>query len=325
MGKRDPIQEVLDVKSRRRDVEPDDFSIHALEGPWLKMRGTNSELRNYFPIRLVTILEVFARNVIATLIDHGPPFNQNAADLLRRGGDGKFDFPTVLSLQGRTISLGEYVAHGVSLNRIDDVVGVLGVLTGTSDFLRAIEQVHDRFAVERHGRAKTPIIGDLRKMRSALARLFTTRHILAHELPAESPFTDDDVDSFFAAAVQFTHATSQHIQTLRFGEYPLTTMDILGDIGSRVAAAEAELEEVTKAARARMSHSEAAALDESQTTWSRLMAAQETLAGAGLEGGSYQPVAHVLERLRGTRSRVEQLRWWVTRADNELWNGEGWP
>src|ERR1017187_5627690 len=129
MTKRDPVSEVLEVRSRSgsRSVLIDSLTMLWRARPSFQF-GLASEarpspvpsqprttpVRDFFPIRLVTLLEVFTRRWLERLIDHGAPYLANAAALVQSGS--KFDFATAMAIQGKKVSIGQLVAHGVSMN-----------------------------------------------------------------------------------------------------------------------------------------------------------------------------------------------------------------
>src|SRR5262249_22757625 len=115
-------------------------------------------LLRYFPVAIVTIIEVFFRLSIQRLIDHGQPFLDRAADLSR---NVKFDFRMVSALHGKQVSLGEVLSHFVPLNDLASIAWAMTTLVGV-DFLKSVGTTRDRFDVEAHGNVSAPpIIGDI--------------------------------------------------------------------------------------------------------------------------------------------------------------------
>ncbi len=86
-------------------------------------------------MRCVTFLEVFVRGWTATLIDRGAPYAENAAKL-DAAKKAKFDFALSRAIQGKQLSIGEIIAHEISVNCLSDIVGVFTTLAGNDLFCR---------------------------------------------------------------------------------------------------------------------------------------------------------------------------------------------
>src|SRR5260370_23201662 len=119
MVARDRVGEILDLKGRQQERGLLITRLEHLRRSWIEHR-TDAQTSDFVPIRIVTLIEVFTRAWLAELIDHGSPFVENAASLAKTLSL-KFDFAVSMAIQGRTISLGDLVAHSVSTNRIDDI------------------------------------------------------------------------------------------------------------------------------------------------------------------------------------------------------------
>jgi hypothetical protein len=206
---------------------------------WRNKDRLDHVLWDLFPIKIVTILEVFFRAWIKELVDHGTPFVKNAADLAKDTAL-KFDYAISQALVGRTVSLGDLIAHSVSINGIEQLAGNLTKLLG-EDYFRSIALVHDRLAVEIKGEPAKPIIGDLAVLRKRIAKLYVIRNIIAHEAPTQKQYTELDVDDFFDAATELVQATHERFSFLLLGAYPLTQLDINMLAAEALKEAEGEL------------------------------------------------------------------------------------
>lgn len=177
---------------------------------------------DYLPIRLVTALEVFTRECVAELVDHGEPYTGRARSLVK---DLKFDFDLTQALVGKKVSFGELASHSIPLNGIADIDRAFEALTEQplSDLLAG---VHDRWRVEVEQQPAEPIIADLRQMKAALNRLHEVRHVLVHEMPATPPFDYGELKQFARAAVEFTHAMDEVVSAILYGQYPLTQIEM---------------------------------------------------------------------------------------------------
>ncbi len=312
---RDLVKEILEFKARGGHVDDAVFEAITLDAEWIARTPVRARTNDdFYPMRAVTLLEVFVKTWITRLIDHGSPYAENAAGLAASGV--KFDYNVALALRGKKLSMGELVAHGLPVNRIEDVAGPFSTVLGR-DIFALIETTVDRFKVERQDEPRRPIVQDMKRLRARIAELFRVRHILTHELPKTKPYAPNDVEGFLGSVVEFMQATDQALRTQLFGHYPLTPMEMAEDYGRRLAlvesALQAALDQIAQRAWNVVEHQQA------QERWTSFANAQVSLVGSTLEGGSLQAVAMVAERLRLTVARVADVTWWLEKRDGTLW------
>lgn len=316
---RDLVNELLGMKSRqgRRSASSDGmYAIDELKALWSSNNGRLTALADFFPVRIVTILEVFTRRWIEKLVDHGPPYLEQAAALMQ--GGAKFDYAVTMAIQGKRVSLGQLAARNVSLNDPGQIVTSFTKVLGT-DFLKAIEKAHDRFAVEREGAPMVPIISNVNNMMATLGRLFVARHIVVHERPGVKPYENADVDAFLTAAREFAHATEQTLYSRLYPDYPLTTMEMVDEAGRALHAAQREQEDILAKVKPLVSDPlDRDLLRRSQEAWIAYRDLHAQLRSCNLEGGSLQPWMQIQELTRLTAIRTEELRWWVDREEGDI-------
>jgi uncharacterized protein YecT (DUF1311 family) len=300
---RDPVAEILSIQ--QRGASPSVYDLERLQGDWRRIKESGPEtISDFFPIRIVTILEVFTRSWIARLIDHGPPFADRAADLRV---DIKFDFDLVRSLQGRDITLGQLIGHSVSVQRIEALAGVFSKILD-SDLFDAISRTPDRFELEEHGDAAKPIIKDMPSLRKSLAQLFELRHVLVHEFPRTPPHTRDDVEQFFSSATDFVRATEEMLLTTLYGRYPITQHDMNRDASERAEAALKELSEVTEEVVQKSGSNTIYAV---QQKWEAFKNAEADWRSESYEGGSMRPMVYYSAAEHVAKERIRELRTWL--------------
>jgi hypothetical protein len=72
MAGRDLLTEITEVKRRKpKEARGLHYEFERLERQWKK--ATEAATQDFYPIRTVTLLEVFTRTWAAKLIDHGVP------------------------------------------------------------------------------------------------------------------------------------------------------------------------------------------------------------------------------------------------------------
>lgn len=317
MTNRDRFSEIQEFKARlgwRSGLELVS-KIMELKNGWAHGSGELKAASDFVPIHAVTLLEVFTRLWITELIDFGPPYVDNAAALAKTTSV-KFDYALALAVHGKKVSLGELLAHSVSINNLGQLASNLSAVIGT-DLFQSIISVHDRVAVEIYQEDPKPIIGDIRVVKTALARLFEVRHILTHEVPAERPYTIGEIDDFLDAAISFMTACEERFTFLVHGDYPLTQLDMTTRAGQSLEDAEKELVDVYHQVEQLV---DSALLRRTQTAWEVYRDLQSELR-SGIndpDSGSIAPMIHYDEMATITRERVKQLRWWLDREEGDL-------
>jgi Lysozyme inhibitor LprI len=306
MAPRDRISEIVEIRKRegRHPASPSKYDLDRLSDVWKqKLKGVDftDEL---IPIRIVTILEVSVRGWIEHLVDHGAPYVERAAKL---NIDLKFDFAIASSLHGGVVTLGQLIAHSVSISRLESVVNVLGTLLDENLFA-SISTVHDRWAVEVEGKPDRPIIDDIKQLKRTLFRLFEVRHVLVHEMPRAKPHTVDEVDDFLRSATLFIQAVDEMLDTKLHGKSPLTQGAMNRDAAARGDAA---MEELTALCEQIAREYGSTTIHNVQTAWNVFQAAEAKRQSDVYLGGSMQPMIYSAAVESLTRTRIDELKRWI--------------
>jgi hypothetical protein len=151
---RDRIAELLSIRQRAGKYKraPSKFDLERLKDTWHNQLKGIDPTDELIPIRIVTILEVFLRHWIEALIDHGAPYVERASKLKV---DVKYDFAIAHSLQGGSVSLGQLIAHSLSLSRIESFCGRTGHAVG-SGYFRGHFQYTGSVEGKARGRCRRP-------------------------------------------------------------------------------------------------------------------------------------------------------------------------
>jgi hypothetical protein len=147
---RDTIQEIADIRQRRRlgsAMAELPLRLFALEHAFKIHDKSQHELIRYFPVALIACVEGYFRMAIKDLIDAGEPYLSNAE---KPASSLKLDFSLLRAVHGKTITVGELVAHGVPLSRLEHIENVLSSLLGIG-FLHSLRTTTVDFArFDRH-------------------------------------------------------------------------------------------------------------------------------------------------------------------------------
>jgi hypothetical protein len=223
MSTRDRTSEILEIRRRRSRFHGHlSWELTKLKAAWEKAPSENRSLLDYFPIKCVTVLEVATRQELALLIDHSVDYADRAGDLWR---NSKLDFSVIRDIQGRQVTLGELVAHTVPVNSFGQIISHFEALLGRPIRPELSTQV-DRWKVEIEKQPSQPIISDFEATARTLSDLFDVRHILCHELPESTVYSEADVGGFIQHALQFLNALEWMLTREKWGLVPLTQTEM---------------------------------------------------------------------------------------------------
>lgn len=278
---------VAQIDALHADVNP----ISAFASPFVE----------FVPIRLVTTLEVFVRGVIAELVNGAQQYFERGERLAK---GSKIDLTFAAHVDRRELTIGDFVAHAVSLNSIEAVVSSLDTLL--DDFAMKMRQAHPRWLEEQADWPLPPIVEDYDVMMASLSRLFEVRHVLTHELPSSPVFDPAEASQLMAAARAFIEATDWVVVEALHDAIPRTqhSMNISAD--DHLRGDEVRLTEVLNEV-ASLEGIDRDALRALQTAWEKWSDEQASLVAAQVEGGSMYTMVWASEKAVLTRERIDQL------------------
>ena len=307
---RDIIQEIADIRQRRRfgsAMAELPLRLFALEHAFKVHDKSQSELTRYFPVALIACVEGYFRMAIKDLIDTGEPFFTNAE---KPASSLKLDFSVLRAVHGKTITVGELVAHGVSLSRLENIEGALSSLLGTS-FLQALRTTIDRWAHEVRGEPPTPILSKPNEVFADVARTFELRHIICHEIASAYEIESEEVARCFESCVAFLRAADELVSETIHPGAPLTQTDMNIAAGKSLEEKRDNLAEAVAMARIRLDAAELVAFDESQAKWQAYCDAWVSfVAGERANSGTIWPLIYAGEAEAVVTRRLAEVSSW---------------
>jgi hypothetical protein len=216
-SKRDYVAEILQKRSRlkRRSDAYQQFTerLHPVVAGFRKIKGIKTdepyrkELLKYGPIGYVACVEGYYRLIVKDLIDSGSPYLEAAASL----DDVKISISTVVAIQSQKFTLGEYVAHMISLNSLEDIDRCFSVLLGCS-FLRELKQ----FDISHRGDGKILTMEEVHPgVFAEVQELFRLRNIYAHELATSEPVKPRHIEKCISAMALFVTSADEYLKKKR--------------------------------------------------------------------------------------------------------------
>ncbi|MGO8088629.1 lysozyme inhibitor LprI family protein [Rhizobium leguminosarum] len=298
-------QEIIDRKRRQgkpRKATELVMQINDLRAAWARRPNDDRYLADLIIVRLVTVLEVFTRLIVAEMVDSdAPDFSERARNLVK---DRKLDFLFADSISKEDLTIGDIVGHAISVSSLDSLLGALRALV--PDLEMELLAAHSRWTEDLDRFPLDPIIKDYEKTKIALKRLFEIRHVMVHEIPAEKPFEDDDIEVFCEAVSNFVSGCDWMTVKLIEDTIPFTQTQMTHNAAASVAEAEEELKEILAQA-ATVGGIDASTLDRSQEAWRTFAENDAVLYAHVADGGTLYPVLYAgrLEEL--IRYRIDDL------------------
>jgi hypothetical protein len=309
---RDTIQQIVEIRQRRRfgsTMSELSVRLFALERTFkkldeIKLDEIETELFRYFPVALIACVEGYFRMAIKDLIDAGEPYLTNAE---KPASSFKLDFSVLRAVHGKTITVGELVAHSVQLSRLEHIEVALSSLLGTS-FLRALRTTTDRWAHEIKGEPATPILTEPDRVFADVARTFELRHIICHEIASAYEIKVEEVAQCFESCATFMRAADELIsETINPGA-PLTQTDMNIAAGKSLSEKQIELAEAVEILRSRLNAAELVAFEEAQVKWQLYCDAwAHFVAGERATGGTIWPLIYAGAAEAVVERRLEEI------------------
>lgn len=325
MSGRDRTQEILDVKQRdARWTWFGPYAIESLQRDWQKNRDKPGATPDFYVIRAVTLLEVFTRRNLADTVDHERSFADRAIELSKYV---RIDFGLIRDIQGKTITLGDILAHSVPVNSFGQIVGYFETLLG-KPLRPLLEAIVDRWDTEIMKKPRAPIVDDYDAMARSLSRLFEVRHILCHEAPRKSAYEASEINGFLDKAIRLVKALHEILTLERFGLVPLTQTAMNIAAAEELTKTEAEMNKLLISIETRLKEVDSKPISipgyESDASWlEHLKDVQEKWfayrkAHCDFDtylnrGGTIRSLLWGKEATRLTQRRITDLESWLTR------------
>jgi hypothetical protein len=304
---RDIIEEIADIRQRRRfgsAIFELPMRLFALEDAFEKHAKTDSEIIRYFPVALIACVEGYFRMAIKDLVDSGEPCLTNAE---KPASSMKLDFSLLRAVHGKAITIGELVAHGVQLSRLEHIDAVLSNLIGKG-VLEALRTTTDRWAHEVKGQPAKPILSNPDSVFRDVAKTFELRHIICHEIASAYEIKSDEISQCFESCVSFLKASDEFVSETISPGAPLTQTDMNAAAGRALSEKKQWLVESIAALKLRLNATETVAFEEAQEKWQRYCDAWANfVAGEHVGAGTVWPLIYARAAEAVVERRLEEV------------------
>lgn len=248
MKKRDLIKEIVSVKDRaefygRTELQSRIFEIDYALNEHLNYKGEfNNEILKYIPIATVACFESFFRTIVSELIEVGEPYTENVLKF-NQTKSIKFDFNIVNEIQKKTITIGDFVAHYLSCNNLDDFNSNLSTLTQT-DFLSEVKNYKPKSIREQVTFNSENLRSNFPRILESIKKTFELRHIFCHEFATKVKIEYDEIKLIYEDCKIFLNQVNEYIWYLIDPDAPMTQTDMNIQAGEDFQKSESELNEI---------------------------------------------------------------------------------
>ena len=279
---------------------------------WSERRDSEREFIDFIPMRLVTIIEVFFREIIREIVDNGQPYIDRAEKLVR---GAKIDFIFASNVHVQKLSIGDIVAHSVPFSNPTQIISYMSGLI--PDYVQRLRVSHPRWSEEKASWPQAPIISNYDVTLGNLAKLFEIRHILTHEIPSKPVYDIRELDALIASTADFLDATDWVVIEVLRGETPQTQTAMNSQAGNDLRTAEQEMVNVIAAIKTR-GEVEHSLIDKFQEAWNAYADREADMHASLVEGGSMYPLVWASAKAEVVDQRIKSLRWWISREEGIL-------
>jgi uncharacterized protein YecT (DUF1311 family) len=336
MIKRDQTREILEIKGRKLYFGYLSSRMEGLIGQFAEKRSIGEGLADFYPIRAVTILEVFTRAHVGSLIDHAKRYRDNAVQLTN---NLKIDFSMGWEVQDRVITLGDIVAHSIPTTAFVQILGHFEAILDKK--LRPLlTSAVDRVRIEIYQEPPQPIIPDYDSMVKSLIRLFEIRHVLCHEMPAKPVYEVSELEGLLKDASHFMKAMGEVLTFEKYGLVPLTQAAMNRAEAARLTELEEQLDRLTATIRSALKTSDdsmealnlpdihggwQSCFDQVQGRWMEFRNADCDFITHLNRGGTIRPLLWASQACKLTEERIAALEDWIKVESSRLTIFDSYP
>ena len=156
LNTRDPLTQILKQKTSPDARRYAHYEIEQLIHLWRKDGDPTSLSAQFYPIRVVALLETFTRAWIRVMVDESRTMAQHAIRLVDHL---KPDYQLILGVTARTVTFGDIVAHAVSVSNLGHIMSHFQILCDC-ELRTLLATAADESQLEVEGEESRPIIAD---------------------------------------------------------------------------------------------------------------------------------------------------------------------
>lgn len=178
------------------------------------------EVYKYLPIASVACIESFFRATIKELLDNEGIYFDNLEKLIQQN-NLKLDFEVLSNLQKKKYTIGEFVAHTLPCNNINDLNKNISVLLGY-DFLSALKKHKPKIAGVFDYESFDYFKKNYNSIAKSIVKTFEFRHIFCHESARKVVINKEELEIDSKNCQTFLNHSSSFILSITYEEWGLS-------------------------------------------------------------------------------------------------------
>lgn len=255
MSKRDLIAEIIAKKLRSKDKWSRASSgLYKLERSFSAQENEGKRPFALYLIGVASCMEVAVREAVRRLVDHGSPYLDRIDEFKQHL---RLDLDVVSALGDQRISFGDFVAHLLPVSSIEHIDSHLGVLLGCklrqslADIREFVEPPDSTWLGSENSEEafdsteRRNLVANPDDLLAVLGKIFTARHIAAHEADFNS-VSRVDLAQFFQAARKFIDALGEIVDQALHPNAPRSSFGLSLQVANESGEIYSSMEETTQ-------------------------------------------------------------------------------
>ena len=262
----------------------------------------DSELLEYVPIKIVSIMEEHFRQIYKDIIDKKEyRVNLKKVKFLR---GLTFDFDVIEAFQSNEISLGEYLSYHFPCSSVNQIFEHLGQLLGVDFRHKLIDKI-----IQYEGKVDLPD-EEARKnilyFFKSIEIIFEIRHILCHEGGLTKPLDNKFIMQMISDSQLFVQFADFLIDDIMYPDFDFTQVAMNEDASQSFDLAEKQLEDIIEHLKNKDKNDiwDFSYLEE----WKKYREAKAKCESKCCEGGSMYPTVYMTSKAGTTANMISQLK-----------------
>lgn len=312
MKKRDIIEEIKSIKSRSEYNSRHDYSSRLSDIEYALKEFTdyngnfNHELLKYIPISTVACFEAFFSSAIAEVIDFGKPYSDNIATF-NQSKNIRLDFEVVAAIQKKTLTVGEFVAHILPFNNLDDINSNLSILIG-EDFLKQLKSFRKKSIFDDANIINETFHTKTAEIIESVKQTYELRHIFCHEFATNLRVDQGLIMMNFENCKIFLEHSNAYIWELLYPNSPETQTEMNIKAHEEFENWDIKLSEVIKQIKKGSSEKyDEELFDQSMIQWKEYRHLYAAYKASCVTGGSLYPSFYSSSMTYITREKIKRL------------------
>lgn len=195
------------------------------------------------------------------------------------------------ALYGRDITLGNFIAHMISINNLEQIDTHISTLIGKK-FLEEIKNHFSRWDVEVYKKTKIPMMDNPTKIYKDISKTFELRHIFAHETATNIEINIDLIKNLFESSVSFLNTASDYVNEFIFPNSPLTQTAMNIQSGEKLEKILSEIKILNSRYKNALNSQRAKEFEKLEKSWNGFMETQARFEMNEYKGGSIMPTIY---------------------------------